>query len=329
MYTLLYVGIILYTLSASLHCLGAILLYSLKANSLCSSTQRLTMLNLCCVEMLLALNGIAIRLCVILKINISIVMYVEYFQLIFVNSWYIFLMFFLTVDRLMAVYFNIRYTLVWSSRKTRIVLCLIPTIFLTISATILLYYQPWQQSSWRDVFVLLLYYLLPPCNFLFILVATATYAYLYNKIRQNWAEEKKMLKSLYQQNNGNSAATAPSTVITNTTLTPSTTPETTPSTPVTTTKSTAPTIKSTRIIPKEMKRGFYTPTILILTFMMFWSIPDLVYSMYIFLNLEMPQDLKHFLTILYPIGTVLDALVLVILPFWDKIARTIHRWRRM
>ena len=274
----LYIGIILYSVSASLHVLGTILLRGLKVNSLCSSTQRMTLLNLCVVEMFLAIVGVAMRTCVILKVDIMIIFYVEYTQLIFINSWYIFVMIFLTVDRFMAIHFNIHYSLKWSSHKTRLALCMIPSTSLLISSSILVYFKPWQNMMvWLDVFDFVFLYILPSFNFLFLLVATPTYMYLYHKIRQNWIGERRTIASLNNQQNP----------------------------------------QSTVMSPKEIKRGFYTPTLLILTFILFWFIPDLVHTVSAYQGLSL----------LYPIGTILDALVLAILPFSEKIKRTIHRWR--
>lgn len=280
-----YIGVILYGVSASLHFLGTILLHGLKSNSLCSSTQRMILINLCMVEMLLALNGVLIRLCVILRSEITIIYYVEYVQLVFFNPWYIFLMIFLTLDRFMAVHYNIQYPLKWSSKKTKFLLCAIPFISLWMSALVMVYFKPWQRMmAWKEIYDFLFFFVLPPFNFMFLLVATLTYIYLYHKIRQNWTEERRTVAHITRTNDQ-------------------------------------------QMLPKEIKRGFYTPTLLVLTFLLFWSIPDLVFSVHFYQNIVLDPDVRFYLILLYPIGTILDALVLVFLPFLEKIKRRIRQWR--
>lgn len=283
----LYIGIILYSVSASLHFSGTILLRGLKSNSLCSSTQRMILINLCMVEMLLAINGVLIRACVITKMELTTIYYIEYVQIVFINPWYIFLMIFLTLDRFMAVHYNIHYPLKWSSKKTKLSLCAIPFTSFMISMVVLAYFKPWQRiQAWRDLYDFLFFFVLPPINFMFLLVATLTYMYLYHKIRQNWTEERRTVAHI-----------------------------------------TSSTSDHQQISPKEIKRGFYTPTLLVLTFLLFWSIPDLVFSVYFYQNVILDSNIKFYLTLLYPIGTILDALVLVVLPFWVKIKRQIRQWR--
>ena len=103
-------GIVLYSIAAILHSVGFYFLKRFKADSLCSSTQRICLLNLCFVELLFSVNGIVIRIDLLVESKQLNRPY-EFFQFGFLNQWYISVMVLLTFDRFLSVYLNIKYHL--------------------------------------------------------------------------------------------------------------------------------------------------------------------------------------------------------------------------
>jgi len=277
----LHTGIALFSIAAILHSIGFYFLKRFKADSICSSSQRLCLLNLCFVEFLLSVNGIIIRMIIVItspQLPLELVFTIECIQIGFVNPWYISVMILLTFDRLLIVYLNIRYHLYVSTKKTALALSaalIMSGIVVTITML--------AQKSWLERFHVLLAFVSPTYDLVFILVALLAYGYLYVQVQRNNAKRKKLLEGLSSNSNSSATESAEAT-------------------------------KEANSSWKRIKRGFYLPTIFVLSFLCFWAIPDLVYTYYNWKKVPTPHNVKSVLTAMYPIGIIFDAVLYLIFP---------------
>ena len=65
---------------------------------------------------------------------------------------------------------------------------------------------------------------------------------------------------------------------------------------------------------KELQKSFYLPTLIILSFLCFYVIPDMVFSIAMWMKKTLPQELKTSLVMMYPIGVIIDAILCIAFP---------------
>ena len=311
------VNLSLCTVASILHSFGFFVLWRVKQKNPYLATQRLYLMHLSISE------------------NIYSIFYGLFFvfDLTFENStwktviyiiagggayvWYLLILIMLTIDRFLTVYFNIRYIAVWSIRKAKQVLALCFLVSFIASILFAIYLQ-----NLKEAYVFLTLYIWVPVDSLFVTVSIFTYIYIYwnilkrknkvargslnrlsNEISTN--RDSPINNSNNSNNNDNDVKNYNNTNHSNHTNNDvnnyNNTNHTNNNTNNTTNKKGVP------------KKSFLVPILLITTFVIFISLPDLVSFVYMVAKVKQPVFLELLFYILYPIGLISDALIYIIL----------------
>ena len=134
-------------------------------NSL-KGSQRLLLISLCLTELVYAVVNIG-EICYISGITL-VGDKLNLFNLTIVYVMYISIMTFITVDRFLEIYLNIKYSVIWSSKKTRTVLIIAFCISFTLMILTLL-------IGTRNPRFFFIYHFLPISNSIFLIVASVIY----------------------------------------------------------------------------------------------------------------------------------------------------------
>lgn len=273
--TLAITGITLYSIAIILHVIAINFLLHFRTNFLCSHNQRICLLNMCFTELLLSIIGIIGKLLFVLGYRYA-AEWVIIWQDGFLNVWYILIMVFLTFDRLLTVHFHLRYEVYWSTRKTKVSLITICIMSMQVNLILLLI----PGNTLDDKFHIIISYVWPVLDGIFVLVALVTYIYLYIRLERNKMDQLNQLKSL--RNNARRKSSA---------------------------------------CFKKVKKGFYLPTFLILSFVLTWMVPDLILTYY-YSNHKPIEEYMHLaVSLVYPIALILDAVLYILVP----LSETVHK----
>ena len=123
---------------------------------------------------------------------------------------YMSLMILITIDRFLVFYLNLKYTLYWSRRKTRIVL-------ITLCTFSLLSYIPAAihgLKNRQDVLRKLVRYIYPVFEIIFMIVAFGTYLFIFRKHKKSLASQvKKYGGNRYKKSNNKFRLGVPTLII--------------------------------------------------------------------------------------------------------------------
>lgn len=155
--------LILFTLAVILHSLGAYLLHQTKKSS-SNKTQLIYLLNLSVAEAVLCATGVVKRFLKFIHYE-EAAMHITLYQWTGCCSVYYLAMISLTLDRLMAVYFNIRYPLYCTERKVNTFL--ISQWIISIAYAVIIN----EMLSEKEIFDFATIYFFPLCDGAFLLVA--------------------------------------------------------------------------------------------------------------------------------------------------------------
>ena len=115
------------------------------------------------------------------------------FNLTIVYVMYISIMTFITVDRFLEIYLNIKYSVIWSSKKTRTVLIIAFCISFTLMILTLL-------IGTRNPRFFFIYHFLPISNSIFLIVASVIYLCITKQILKHRRNTKKLQQQLRENN---------------------------------------------------------------------------------------------------------------------------------
>ena len=268
MMLLTYVSIGILSLAIVLHIFGFNLVWKIKTNSLCSPSQKICLLTLSGTEIIYATSATSKRILIILHES-EVIEKLEIWHAGGLNTFYIGVMILLTIDRFLAVFLNINYSVYWTETKTKISLACLLLAALSVSLILIIAFDTFEERQQA-----MHYIVWPGCNFSFILIALATYIYMYRQISKNKRKQATLTKSVRVSHQSENLRKS-----------------------------------------KDLKKGFYFPTLLIVTFMMFWIFPDLTFLYYTKVGEKMPKTMKNVMIMLYPLGLACDASLYVIFPW--------------
>ena len=263
-----YVSIGILSLAIILHIFGFSLVWKIKTNSLCSPSQKICLLTLSGTEIIYSTGAIARRILMILREKEAF----EEFDIWLtggLNAFYIGVMTLLTIDRFLAVFLNINYSVYCTETKTKVSLFLYFILAMLIPIILIAACDNYAERS--KAMSLIIW---PACDFSFISIALATYIYMYRQISKNKRKQATLTKSVRVSHQSENLRKS-----------------------------------------KDLKKGFYFPTLLIVTFMMFWIFPNLTFLYYTKVGEQMPKALTQLMIMLYPFGLVCDASLYIIFPW--------------
>eukprot|EP00111_Clytia_hemisphaerica_P018174 TCONS_00053748-protein len=304
------INVTLYLISVILHSFGFIVLWKVPVGPNLSSTQRIYLLNISCCELVSSIIFVAIRFFLDNELFEAAV-HLYKIAISGLYFWYIGLMILMTFDRFLMVYLNIRYPLVWSNTKTNILLAVLFIVSVLLSVPVVLT----EMFVINDIIQL---YLWPVLDFTFLLTAVVTYTYFFAKIRRLRSTQTQYASS------SRTATTDISIRRTNTENSTNNTASTKGPSSIELTPQGSEVVKvpvkrqTSSNITKKIRRGFFTPTLLIITFVIFWLIPDQINFwdslMAHFYDREVvSRMLQDILKNLYPLGFISDAIIYIFL----------------
>ena len=281
--------ITLYIIATILHAIGLWLLSFIKHSPTFGSIQRLFFINISTCDILGCILSISSKIAEIVapewskqesimhRISIS-GMYI----------WYIGLMTLLTMDRFLSVYLNLRYHMVCTLRRAKWILSLLfifsvtcTSVCLNIGTTIQV--ETVMVHAWLVL------------DGVFLCVALLTYIYFFRKIKSNRRRESATLPPPYREG-----------LLTRQTS------------PIIDSKQQQRQGRTRKISTKikktitSLKRSFFTPSLLIGNFIMFWLLPDQIFFWLNMMHKRLVSPLLiGVLLNLYPFGILLDAIIYI------------------
>ena len=173
-----------------IHILALTLLVRLKQNNV-KGSQKILIIMLCATELTSAVMNILQKLCLTLGLDGRTAVFFV-FNCTTVTFFYIFIMTLIVVDRFLEIYLNIKYNVLWSSKKTKIVLfvglaiCCLPFIPFTII----------ELNNPFYIDDILYPYIYPVLESLFIIIFICSYFYVIRQILRYRKNTKKLEKQL-------------------------------------------------------------------------------------------------------------------------------------
>jgi len=279
--------IVLYFLAMCLHVFSFCTIHKTRDDLVFTETQRLYLMNLSAVEFTLSIVYITDRT---LKGYFDLPKTRFVLHIVkdgFLCVWYILVMALVTIDRFLAVYLNLRYSLLWSPKKAKISIAVAFCMALGVTTILNCFVADITEFNMRKAYSVV--NMPPVLDILFSVLTCLTYGYLFHRIRKYRGNVKP-----YRQ----------STISSST--------------------SSAIDIKQTNI--KKIKRKFYLSTLLIVTFVLFWMVPNGIHYQYYKDSKAIPFRFHFFVDLLYPIALISDAFIYIFsLP---SIRRQISRFYR-
>ena len=267
MFLAVFLSIGLTVLALVLHIFGLYLLRKAKCSaSGFTEIQRFYLLHLSIVELVLICSTIPNYFYHTSQGTIKTLL--DVFGSLSLFTWNVGIMQLITLDRFLMVYLNIKYSLFWTMRKSKIA---VYTLIITSLATMGFVFL----FDGISVLVICVVYIWPCLDATFLLAAFTTYTYFFKKIRENMK-----LRECY--NNNTSAE-----------------------------RNNKAKIAANERTDKKMKRGFFTPTLLIVSFILFVVIPDQVFFWY-FISSELPSsNIELLLVCCYQFSWIVDAVIYI------------------
>ena len=169
-----------------IHILNLTLLLKIKQNNV-KGCQRTLLIALCITELSYAVLNIGLEL----SFNTEIGNVLLTFTLMCVLLLYVFIMFLITIDRFLEIYLNIKYRILWSPKKTMLILLfgVIISLFSLIPSYLV------GTSNTYNFAVL---YMFPLSEAIFVIVASSIYFYITKQVlrhRKNILRLQKQLQS--------------------------------------------------------------------------------------------------------------------------------------
>ena len=175
------------------HVIALVLLYDdrkIKENS------KYHFVSLCLTEIGLTVGSVIDPLGILFYINPLIKEILKLFGMTSLSIMYMSVMFFITLDRLLAVYLNIKYNQYCTEKRTLVVLIIVFVISIIFYLCILISNRmnPWDYGKF------LMVYIYPIFQAWLLLTAFVTYLYIFVKVRENRLARKKIEKQISRSN---------------------------------------------------------------------------------------------------------------------------------
>ena len=183
----------------SAHILALKLMISIRRSSIHGS-QRLLLIALCITELTYALVDIARQSCKMMRLPRLSEQAIWLFNATCITFLYIIIMTLITIERFLEIYLNIKYNIVWSPRKTRIVLFVAATLCFLLF--IVLFLVGIKFGNHRVVATIILCYIYPILTLIFITAFACTYFYIIKKLYKFRANSARLQKQLHANGTG-------------------------------------------------------------------------------------------------------------------------------
>jgi len=292
---LLIVQACLYSVPAILHLFGLYLLYTVRELD-SADDQRLYLKHLSIVELLFCIGKILHR-CLAIHGHDDLAYKAWILQTSLLFTVYTLIMILVTLDRFLAIYLNIKYKLYVT--KLRINLCVGACWILSGAVSLSCYWG----TSRADVDYVIVVYIWPAEEFLFISVACPVYFYIFVRLHENRRKTTKTLKALQNVDK------------VHLTLQPS--------------NSASKRWRTRDAIVRKVKKNLFIPTLLIATFVLFWIVPDQMEFFSHIKGVTHSPDVYFFINLSYILAVCSDALIYTFgIPSIKKYVLNWRKWQR-
>lgn len=269
-----------------LHVVGFYLLYLTRKTAI-DRKQRMFLMNLSLSEIIFLIGTITRRTLIFYEVPTCTKIF--YYHECLINtgvfSWYNFVMALIAFDRFLEVWLNLRYHIIWTVKKATIAMIFVfvmPSIFVVVIFTFV--------DTYDHIRYLNSTYFWLSSEIIFIIVAIITYSYLYGKIVEKKHYTRRLILHLKKIN------------------------------PEINNGSWKRKDRNNAGTPKMPKNGFFVPTLLILSFITCWFVPDLIIFVHGRLRLTISKQGYFIMGILYCFAVLSDAIIYI---FFSKHVRRI------
>lgn len=272
----------------SLHVIGFYLLYTKSAGI--NKSQKLFLLNLSMSEIMLCVISLVRTICEFMfgssntyTTNIYIIFYsfsVTYYMI----------MICLTLDRLAKFYFNMRYSMYWTPKKTKLLLGIVWLVAGTQDVLFYVYCSKGGLSTKNQISKAYVVYVYPTLDTMFLVIATTTYSYIFKKFSHSARVTTTSISCYNAQSDRRTSHGTSNVKVSNRTGA--------------TNKSKLPTRRrSTKLL---------LPSLLVLSFIVFVVLCDLVYFLMERNILSNSTTLYYLFGVTFYVGLAVDAIIYVI-----------------
>ena len=285
----------IYTVPVILHTVGLYMLFTTRITRL-ASNQKIYLINISASELSICFLKIAHRL---LSLNDQPWLAFKLWTIQTSGCFmaYILFMILLSVDRFLEVYLNIKYQLYITSRTARISVISAWTVSLTFSLILVL------QNSTDLVRRIVIVYFWPSSELTFLFIAIIVYTYLFVKIRHYRRKTRRV--SVYPGvSAGNHQINA--TTVHSTTFGDYTSHVANVNTTGKTNKG-----KNRSNRQKQYRKKLYLPTLLVLSFIFLWIVPDQVEFVAMVMDRGVPPYFWFLINVLITCAVCVDAVIYI------------------
>lgn len=188
-----FIILILNSLVILIHILAITLLISLNENNV-STSQKILLKALCITELIYATIDIAFVCCILLNV-VNILPKTLFIMNSGVSFFYVFIMTMIPIDRFMAIYLNIKYSIYWSPKKTKTILIGAGVICCFSSITLFI-------EELRNPFStekIILYFILPIFDLIFIIIVSFSYLYITRQVLRHRRDSAHFRRQLQEE----------------------------------------------------------------------------------------------------------------------------------
>ena len=171
--------LVLNSLVILIHILATTLLISLNENNV-SGSQKILLKALCITELIHATIDIALVCCFLLNV-VNVLARTLFVMNSSVSFFYVFIMAMIPIDRFLAIYLNIKYSIYWSPKKTKTILIGAGVICFFSSITLLINELRNPLSTEK----IILYFILPIFYLIFIIIVSFSYFYITRQVKRH------------------------------------------------------------------------------------------------------------------------------------------------
>ena len=173
------------------HTLALVLLFSVRQNNV-QGSQKTLLIALCMTELSYIIINMGQLFCRLMKLgDVANVLFILCLPCLLLL--YVFIMFLITIDRFLEIYLNIKYRILWTTKKTKFLLL----FALTIS---FLSFAPSYLSGLKKVIEFVNLYISPILEGTFIITASAVYIYIVKQAQRHRRSTKRLRRQLEENN---------------------------------------------------------------------------------------------------------------------------------
>ena len=173
------------------HTLALVLLFSVRQNNV-QGSQKTLLIALCMTELTYVIVNMGQLFCHLMKLgDVAKVLFILCLPSLLLL--YVFIMFLITIDRFLEIYLNIKYRILWTTKKTKLLLL----FALTIS---FLSFAPSYLSRLNNVIEFVNLYISPILEGTFIITASVVYIYIVKQAQRHRRSTKRLRRQLEENN---------------------------------------------------------------------------------------------------------------------------------